>query len=157
MTVPPIPAGYHTVTPQLIVRDTDRAIAFYREAFGAEVLGRLAAADGRVVHAEIKVGDSPIMLADEYPEWDNHSPERLGGSAGRLHLYVEDVDAFASRVVAAGAEVRIPVADQFYGDRSGRLADPFGHTWVVASRREDVPFEEIQRRFEELMEGQGGG
>src|SRR5262245_30779118 len=121
MAVNPIPAGYHTATPYLIVRDAARAIEFYTRAFGAAELMRFADPHGRVGHAEIKIGDSPIMLADEVPEMGYCSPQSLGGAAVSIMLYVEDVDARFSQAIAAGAKARKPVADQFYGDRSGTL------------------------------------
>jgi PhnB protein len=151
MTAEHVPAGHHTATPYLIVRDATRAIDFYIQAFQATELMRLADPGGRLAHAEIQIGDSPIMLADEVPEWGNYSPQSFAGSAGHIHLYVEDVDALVGRAVAAGAKVLIPVADRFYGDRGGRLADPFGHIWIVATHKEDVSPAEITRRFEAAM------
>lgn len=152
-----VPEGYHTATPHLIVKDTGAAIEFYKRAFGARELMRLTTPDGKIAHAEIKIGDSTVMLADEFPEWDNLSAESLGGTPARIHLYVEDVDAVFARAVAAGATVLIPVGDQFYGDRSGRFADPFGHLWIVGTRIEDMGPEEMQRRFGEFLKEQGGG
>jgi PhnB protein len=148
MAVKPIPDGYHTATPYLIVRDAARAIAFYTQAFGATELMRLPAPNGKLGHAEIKIGNSPIMLADEFPEMGHRSPQSLGGAAVSLLLYVEDVDKRFSQAIAAGAKALKPVADQFYGDRSGTLEDPFGHVWTLATHTEDVAPEEIQRRFE---------
>lgn len=143
----PIPDGFHTATPYLMVRDAAGAIEFYKKAFGAaELTTRLTDPSGKVMHAEIKIGDSPVMIADEFPEWGNRSPQSLGGTPVIIALYVEDVDTLASGAVAAGAKLLIPVADQFYGDRSGRLADPFGHIWIIATHKEDVSPEEIQRR-----------
>jgi PhnB protein len=156
MPVQPIPDGYHTATPYLIVQGAARAIEFYKKAFGATELYRLADPGGRVGHAEIKIGDSPIMLADEHPEMGARSPQAFGGSPVSLLLYVEDVDAVFSRAVAAGAQVRRPVKDQFYGDRAGTLVDPFGHSWTVATHKEDVSSEEVQRRFEAAMKPAGG-
>ena len=146
----PIPEGYEHATPYLSVRDAAGAIEFYRKAFGATELMRLAQPDGRIGHAEIKIGAAPIMLADEFPEMGFRGPQSLGGSPVRIHLYVEDVDAVASRAVAAGAKLLRPVQDQFYGDRSGTLADPFGHIWIIATRKEDVSAEEMQKRFAAL-------
>ncbi len=142
----PIPDGYHTATPYLIVSGAARAIEFYKQAFGATEIMRLAAPDGKVGHAEIKIGDSPIMLADEHPEMGARSPQSIGGSAVFILLYFEDVDAVFNRAVAAGAKALRPVQDQFYGDRSGTIADPFGHTWTIATHKEDLSPEEIQRR-----------
>ena len=144
--------------PYLGVRDAAEAIEFYERAFGARDLGRLHMPDGRIAHAAIEIGGAIVMLADENPEWENHSPSSLGGTTVRLHLYVEDVDAKFARAIEAGAVETFPVADQFYGDRSGRLEDPFGHQWIVATRREDVPMEEMQRRFDdEMAEAERGG
>ena len=149
--VQPIPEGYHTATPYLIVSGAARAIEFYKKAFGATELFRMAQPDGRIGHAEIKIGNSPIMLADEFPEMGARSPQSLGGSAVSILLYVEDVDAFFHRATAAGATVRRPLADQFYGDRSCTLTDPFGHVWTFATHTEDVSPEEMQRRSADLF------
>jgi PhnB protein len=141
-----IPEGYHTATPYLIIKDAAKAIEFYRKAFGATELMRMAQPDGRIGHAEIKIGDSPIMLADEFPEMGFRSPQSLGGSPVSLYLYVDDVDALAKQAEAAGAKVVRPVKDQFYGDRSGSFEDPFGHQWHLATHVEDVAPEEIHKR-----------
>ena len=141
-----IPDGYHSVTPYIIVDGAARAIEFYKQAFGATEVFRMDGTDGRVGHAEIKVGDSHIMLADEHPEMGARSPQSLGGSPVSLMLYVEDVDATVGRAVEAGAKLKRPVADQFYGDRTGGIEDPFGHAWYVATHIEDVPHEELQKR-----------
>jgi PhnB protein len=146
MPVKPIPDGYHAVTPYLIVQGADRAIEFYKKAFGAEELTRMSEPSGRVAHAELRIGDSTVMLADEHPEIGALSPMRIGGSSVTMHLYVEDVDATVVQAVLAGAAVTRPVADQFYGDRNGQLVDPFGHVWYVATHKEDVSPEEIGRR-----------
>lgn len=145
--VQPIPAGYHSVTPYLMVRDAARAIAFYRNAFDADEVMRFNGPDGRIAHAEVKIGDSHVMLADESPEQGFVGPQTLGGAGVSLMLYVDDVDATFAQALAAGATVRRPVADQFYGDRVGTLADPFGHVWSIGTHREDVPVEEMQRRM----------
>jgi PhnB protein len=154
MSVKPIPNGYHTVTPYLIVKDAASALDFYKEAFGATELVRMAGPGGKVMHAEIKVGDSPIMLADEFPEMGARSPQSYGGTPVSLALYVEDVDARVGRATAAGAKVLKPVADQFYGDRTGTLEDPFGHVWTISTHKEDVSPEEMQRRSEAFMKQQ---
>lgn len=146
-----IPEGYHSVTPYLTVHDAARAIAFYEEAFDAVAQYRLNAPDGKIAHAEVKVGNSTIMLADEMPAWGNQSPQALGGSPVSLALYVDDVDAQFDRALAAGATVQSPVQDHFYGDRSGTLVDPFGHVWTVATHKEDVPPEAMQQRYEAWM------
>jgi PhnB protein len=142
----PIPDGYHAVTPYLIIRGAAAAIEFYKKAFGAEEVYRLAMPDGRVGHAEIRVGDSVVMLADEFPEMGAKSPAALGGTPVTLLLYMHDVDAVSARAVAAGAKVKKPIQDQFYGDRSGTFEDPFGHVWTIATRKEELSPEEIKRR-----------
>ena len=144
--VKPIPKGYHTATPYLIVKEAVNALNFYKRAFDAEELMRVADPSGKVGHAEIKIGNSPIMLADEFPEMGYRGPQSLGGSPVSILLYVEDVDAQFNRAVAAGAKVLKPVADQFYGDRSGTLEDPFGHVWTIATHKENLTFEEIRNR-----------
>jgi PhnB protein len=145
--VEPIPAGYHSVTPYLMVRDAARAMAFYRDAFGATEVMRFAGPDGRIAHAEVKIGDSHVMLADELPDQGFVGPQTLGGAGVSLMLYVNDVDATFAKALAAGATVRRPVADQFYGDRMGTLVDPYGHVWSIGTHREDVSVEEMQRRM----------
>lgn len=141
-----VPEGYHTVTPYLILRGAGDAIAFYEKAFGAEEVMRIGGPGGRIGHAEIKIGDSRLMLADEYPEIGALSPKTVGGSPVSIHLYVEDVDAAVERAVAVGAKLVRPVADQFYGDRTGGIEDPFGYRWFIATRQEDLTSEEIRRR-----------
>ena len=141
-----IPDGYHNATPYLIVDDAVAAIEFYKKAFGATELMRMPKPNGKIGHAEIKIGDSPIMLADEVPGMGYRSPESLGGSPVSILLYVEDVDAVFNQAVAAGAKVQRPVADQFYGDRTGGVTDPFGHVWYVATHMEDVSPEEMRKR-----------
>ncbi len=145
-----IPAGFHTANACLVVRDAPRAIEFYRTAFGATELMRLNDPDGNIIHAQIKIGDSPIDIAPEQGKY-NRSPQSLGGSTVPIGLYVEDVDALADRAIAAGAKVIFPIADQFYGDRGGRLEDPFGHMWIVSTHKEDVAPDEMARRAEEWM------
>jgi PhnB protein len=149
--VKPIPDGHRTVTPYLAIKNAAKALDFYQRAFGALESYKLMMPDGRVGHAEIRLGDSLIMLADEFPEFGGKAPDTLGGSPVSLHLYVEDVDAFVKKAVAAGAKERKPVADQFYGDRSGQLEDPFGHLWWVATHKEDVPPAEMQKRAEKMF------
>jgi PhnB protein len=155
MTTKPIPDGYHTPTPYLIVDDAARAIAFYVKAFGATELVRLADASGKVMHAEIRIGGASLMLADEFPDMGYRSPRSLGGSPVSILLYVEDVDAQFRQAVAAGAKETAPVQDQFDGDRRGTLTDPFGHVWLLATRKENVSLEEMKKRFEAMMK-QGG-
>ena len=152
--VNPISDGYHSVTPYLIVNDGARAIEFYKQAFGATELFRMAGPDGRIGHAEIKIGDSHVMLADEHPQMNARSPQSFGGSPVSLMLYVDDVDTTVGRAVEAGAKLTRPVADQFYGDRTGGVEDPFGHAWYVATHVEDVPPEELKKR---AAAAHGGG
>src|SRR6185503_13756784 len=144
----PIPEGYHTVTPYLIVSDAAAAIEFYKNAFGATATVCMAEPGGKVGHAEIKIGNSHIMLADEVPEMGYLGPQALGGTPVSIVLYVEDVDALAAQAIAAGAKVLRQVADQFYGDRTGTFADPFGHHWHIATHVEDVSPEEMEKRIE---------
>lgn len=142
----PIPDGYHAITPYLIVDGAARAIDFYKAAFGAIELLRMPGPDGRIGHAELRFGDSVVMLADEHPEQGHHGPGKLGGSPVSLMLYVEGVDTVVDRAITLGAVLKRPVADQFYGDRSGMIKDPFGHEWNVATHVEDVPPDELERR-----------
>lgn len=150
-----IPDGYHTATPYLIITNASQAIKFYKEAFDAKELMRLATPDGKLMHAEIRIGDSPIMLCDECPDWNALSPQTIGGTAVSIMLYVEDVDTVVKRAVAAGATLLMPVEDQFWGDRMGSVTDPFGHKWSIATHREDVSPEEIGRRAKELFGAKG--
>jgi PhnB protein len=152
-----IPEGHHTVTPYLIVGDAAGALAFYKKAFGAEELMRVAAPNGKIGHAEIRIDDSVIMLADEHPDMNARGPHAFGGSPVSIHLYVEDVDAVAGQAIAAGATVVRPVQDQFYGDRSGSFTDPFGHSWHVATHKEDLTPEELDKRVKAAMAQHGGG
>ena len=151
MVVKAIPDGYHTATPYLVVRGGVKAIDFYKAAFGAKELMRLEMPDKRLGHAEIQIGDSIIMLADENPEMGVKSPEAFGGSPVSIMLYFADVDAVVKQAVAAGAKLERPVQDQFYGDRSGVIRDPFGHQWTIATHKEDVSPEEMKRRLEAMM------
>ena len=146
--VPNPPPGYHTLTPYMTVRDARAAIAFYIKAFGAEKTLQLDMPDGSIAHAEIRIGDSMVMLAEENEAWGNKSPLALGGSPMFLMAYVDDVDAAFRRAIAAGATEVRPVVDQFYGDRSGTLKDPYGHQWTLSTHIEDVSEAEAQRRME---------
>jgi PhnB protein len=146
-----IPDGYRAATPYLCARDAASAIEFYKKAFGATELMRMADPSGKIGHAEIKIGDAPIMLADEFPEMGFLSPQTLDGSPVTLYLYVEDVDAIVNQAVAAGATLSKPVEDQFYGDRSGKLTDPFGHVWYIATHKEDLSVEEVKNRAAALF------
>lgn len=148
MSASPIPAGHHTVTPYMAMKDAVKALEFYKKAFGATETYKLVMPDGRLGHAEMRFGDSLIMMSDEFPEYGGKSPTTLGGTPVCIHLYVEDVDAFFKKAIAAGAKERRAVMDQFYGDRSGQLEDPFGHLWWVATHKEDVSPQEMQKRVE---------
>ena len=141
-----IPQGYHNVTPYICVKNAAEAIEFYKQAFGATELFRMDGPDGRIVHAEIKVGDSPIMLSDEHAEMGFRSPATLGGSPVHLMVYVEDVDTVVKQATDAGATLNRPVQNQFYGDRSGSVVDPYGHSWHIATHIEDVSPEEMEKR-----------
>jgi PhnB protein len=145
-----IPDGYHSATPYLVVDGATRAIDFYKRAFGAKELMRIPAPGDRVGHAEIKIGDSVIMLADEHPDIHARGPQHYGGSPVSILLYVEDVDTLFKQAIAAGGTETRPVADQFYGDRSGTLKDPFGHSWHLSTHKEDVSPEELHRRMAAL-------
>jgi PhnB protein len=150
------PEGVHTLTPYISIKGASEALAFYKAALGAQELYRLDMPDGRVGHAELRIGDSRLMLADEMPDMADavaRSPRTLGGTTFGLHVYVPDVDAAFQRAIAAGGTVKRPVQDQFYGDRSGTFADPFGHVWTLATRIEEVSPEEMRRRIEKLNAG----
>ncbi len=157
MAVKPIPEGYHSVTPYLIIKGAADAIEFYKKAFGATELFRFPTPDGKIGHAEIKIGDSPIMLADEVTEMGYKSPQTLGGSPVSLGIYVEDVDTIFNQAVTAGASIREALQDKFYGDRIGTLVDPFGHVWHVATHKEDVSPEEMERRAKAASAKASGG
>ena len=151
MTVKAIPEGYHTITPYMTVRDAARAIEFYKQAFGAVEKGVMKGPDGKVMHAELRIGDSLLMLADEFPQFGSLSPQAIGGSAMGLHIYVEDVDAAFDRAVKAGGTVEMPVSDMFWGDRYGKLVDPFGHKWSIATHKADLSMEEMERGMKAMM------
>lgn len=147
----PVPKGFHTVTPSLIVRDAAAAIDFYKKALGAEELMRMPTPDGKIGHAELKIGDSIIFLSDEFPNMGvSKSPQTLGGCTGTLNLYVPDVDATFQRAVSAGGKATMPVADMFWGDRYGTFIDPFGHTWGIGTHKEDLSAEEIDERAQDF-------
>ena len=151
--VKPIPAGYHTATPYLYIRGAAAAIEFYKKAFGATELFRMGGPDGKIGHAEIKIGDSPIMMSDEHLEIGATSPQTCGGTTVSILLYVENVDAVFAQAVAAGAGVERPVENKFYGDRMGSLKDPFGHVWHIGTHVEDVSPAEMQRRAAAMSSG----
>ena len=146
----PIPDGMHTVTPHLICAGAAEAIDFYKKAFGAVELSRIPGADGKIMHASIRIGDSVIMLNDEMPQWESFGPKSLKGSPVTIHLYVENADASFEQAVRAGAQVTIPLADMFWGDRYGKLDDPFGHHWSIATHIRDVSPEEMQKAMEQM-------
>jgi PhnB protein len=142
-----VPDGFHTLTPHLVVKGASEAIEFYKKAFGAEEIKRVPGPDGKsLVHAELKIGDSRLLLVDEFPEMDCRGPQSVGGSPVSIHMFVDDADAAFDRALSAGAEVRMPLADQFWGDRYGVLTDPFGHVWSIATHKEDLTAEQISKR-----------
>ena len=146
--VKPVPEGYHTATPYLVQRDTKSTLEFYKKAFGAETVMMMPMAGGRIGHAEIKIGDSMVFMSDEFPEMspDTKSPQTAGFVTGTTFLYVPDVDTVFKKAVAAGAKVVMPPTDMFWGDRFGKIVDPFGHHWGIATHKEDLSPQEIQRR-----------
>jgi len=152
MAVKAIPEGYHSITPYLVIKDAARAIDYYKRVLGATELLRIPAPGGRIGHAELRIGDSPIMLADESPEMGHRSPQALGGTAVSVLVYLERVDEVFEQAIAAGAKEVQPVKDQFYGDRSGTFEDPFGHVWTVATHVEDIAPEEMSRRAEQFAQ-----
>ena len=149
--VKPVPEDRHTVTPYLTIKNAGAAIEFYKQVFGATEKMRMAEPDGKVGHAEIEIGNARIMISDEYPELGVLGPQTLGGTTTGFHILVEDVDAVFSAAIAAGAIEHKAVSDQFYGERSGKLADPFGHVWYIATVKEELSDEEVQKRYEALM------
>lgn len=151
MSVKPIPDQYHSITPYMTVRDAARAIEFYKQAFGAKERGVMKGPDGKVMHAELMIGDSIIMLGDEMPEFGALSPQSTGGAGMGLHIYVDGVDAAFDRAVKAGARVDMPVSDQFWGDRYGKLTDPFGHKWSIATHTKDMSADEMKSAMNEAM------
>ena len=155
MSVKPIPDGYHSVQPYLAVDDAAKAIDWYKQALGATELFRMDGPGGTIGHAELKIGDSVVLLADPFPQASTKPPKELGGTTASLMLYVEDVDAIVNRATDAGATVTMEVADQFWGDRFGSFTDPFGHSWSIATHIEDVPPDEMERRAAEFMAAAG--
>jgi PhnB protein len=153
--VQPIPPGYHSVTPYLVVNNAARAIEFYQRAFGAKEIMRMDGPPGKIAHAEIKIGDSMIMLSDEMPGGGVRSPQSLGGTTAGIFLYVENVDSVFNQAASAGAKVDMPLADMFWGDRYGKLTDPFGHSWSLATHKEDVAPEEMKKRAKDAMAKMG--
>jgi PhnB protein len=153
MAVKPVPDGYHTVTPYLSVEGAAEALEFYKKALSATEVFRLSTPNGQIGHAEIRIGDSAVMLADPCEAGAFRNPQSLGGTSVGLHVYVEDVDALFTQAIEAGAKVVKPVEDQFYGDRTGTLEDPFGHVWFIATHKEELSPEEINRRAEAIFKG----
>jgi uncharacterized glyoxalase superfamily protein PhnB len=151
MPVKAVPTGFHTLTPHLTVRDADKALEFYKNALGAEVLNVARMPDGKVMHAALRVGDSMLMLNEEMPDFGALSPLSNGGAGVTIHIYTENVDAAFDRAVSAGANVVMPLMDQFWGDRYGMIADPFGHKWSIATHTKDMSPEEMQRAQDEAM------
>jgi len=151
--VKPIPEGMRTVTPHLVCKGAAEAIEFYKKAFGATETGRMPGKDGKLMHAEVRIGDSAVMLMDEMPEWGALGPTSLKGSPVTIHLYVEDVDTFAKRAVDAGAKITMPIEDAFWGDRYGQMVDPFGHHWSVATHVREVSPEEMEREAKKSTMG----
>lgn len=152
----PIPDGFRSVTPSLIVPNATKALEFYAKAFGAETLMRMPGPDGETtMHAEMRIGDSIVMLCDENPDWGCKAPGSLGGSAGSLHLYVDDADALFARALEAGCETTMPLMNAFWGDRYGKVKDPFGHEWGIATHVEDVRPEDMPRRMQEWFASMG--
>jgi uncharacterized glyoxalase superfamily protein PhnB len=149
--VKPVPEGFHTITPHLTVRDAKKAIEFYKKAFGAIEQGVMTTPDGKVMHAQLRIGDSPIMLNDESPEWGNLSPLSTSGAGFTIHLYVEKVDDVFNQAVKAGASASMPVMDMFWGDRYGQLKDPYGYTWSVATHIADLSPQEMEKAGKEAM------
>jgi PhnB protein len=147
-----IPKGYNSVTPYLVVKGAAKAIEYYKNVFGATEVMRMAGPDGRVGHAELQIGDSRIMLADENPSMGNRSAESIGGSPVSLYVYLPDCDKVVAKAAAEGAKILKPVQDQFYGDRSGFIQDPFGHLWGVATHKEDVSAKEMEERAKKAMQ-----
>jgi PhnB protein len=146
-----IPDSYHGATPYLCVKDAAKALDFYKKAFGAKETMRMGEPGGKIGHAEIKIGDAILMLADEFPEYGHLSPQSIGGTPVSMMIYVEDVDGFVNKAVAAGSKLLRPVEDQFYGDRIGQLEDPFGHKWHFATHIEDVSPDEMKKRHDEYL------
>jgi uncharacterized glyoxalase superfamily protein PhnB len=151
MSAKSTPAGYHTITPSIIVRGAAKAIDFYKRAFGAEEVDRMEGPDGKVMHAEIRIGDSLVMLGDENLEWGARSPLSTNGSPVSLHIYVADADATFERALQAGAKVRYPLEDAFWGDRYGKVTDPFGHEWAIATRQKEMSLSEMKQAAESWM------
>jgi PhnB protein len=155
MAVKPIPEGYHSLTPYLAVEDAERAIEFYKDAFGAQELLRMPGPDGKIAHAELEIGDSKLMLSDPFPQSSVRPPAERGGPTGSIFMYVEDVDAIFEQAQKAGAQVVSELEDMFWGDRFGTVSDPFGHVWSIATHKEDLSEEEMAERSKAAMAEMG--
>ena len=151
--VQPIPEGFHTVTPHLVVSDAAAAIEFYQKAFGAEEVSRMPGPEGKIMHAAIRIGDSPLMLNDEFPNMGTVGPKAIGGSAVTIHLYVKDADAVWDSATKAGAKVIVPIDDMFWGDRYGVIEDPFGHRWSIATHTQDLTPEQVMEGAQKAFGG----
>jgi PhnB protein len=151
------PDGYHTLTPHVTVKDAPRAIEYYKKAFGAQELYRMPGPDGKIVHAELRIGDSPIMLSDEFPQMGSVSPATIGNTGSGIHIYVEDCDTVYNKAITEGGKALMPPQDMFWGDRYGKLQDPFGHVWSIGTHKEDLTPEQIQKRGEEAMKQMAAG
>lgn len=157
MPVKPIPEGFNTVSAYLIQDDSVKAMDFYQKAFGAESGMRMPGPDGKsTMHMEMRIGNSTVMLTDANPQWNAKSPKQLGGSPMSLHVYVNDADALFNRAVSAGCEIEYPIGDTFWGDRYGKVRDPFGHSWGIATHKEDLTPEQIGKRAEEFFKNMKG-
>lgn len=150
MAVKPIPDGYHSLSPALRMKNASKAIEFYKNAFGAKEISRMEGADGKIMHAELQIGDSKLMLCDEFPEMNCKGPQSVGGCTASLHLYVEDADKVYNRAIEHGATALMPISDAFWGDRYGKVTDPFGHEWGIATRIEDLTEAEVKKRSQEF-------
>jgi PhnB protein len=155
MAVKPIPEGYHTLTPYLAVEDAERAIEFYKDAFGAQELLRMPSPDGKIAHAELQLGDSKLMLSDPFPQSSVRPPAERGGTTASIFMYVDDVDAIFEQAQKAGAQVVSELEDMFWGDRFGTVSDPFGHVWSIATHKEDLTEEEMAERSKAAMAQMG--
>ncbi len=151
--VKPIPEGFHTATPHLVVSDAAAAIEFYQKAFGAEEVSRMPGPEGKIMHAAIRIGDSPVMLNDEFPDMGTVGPKAIGGTAVTIHLYVKDADAVWDSATKAGAKVVVPIDDMFWGDRYGVIEDPFGHRWSIATHTQDLTPEQVMEGAQKAFGG----
>ena len=154
--VDPVPKGYHTVTPGLAIRNADQAIEFYKKAFGAKEKSRMSGPDGKIMHAEIMIGDSRIHVGEEMPQMGHHSPQSLNGTTASLHIYVKNADKVFEQALAAGATAAMPIGEAFWGDRYGQVIDPYGHRWGIATHQKDMTEKEMRKAAEEFFSSQMG-